>query len=134
MLPLKFYTRKRIFRFYTGFSLFIFIWISRLEKNEERLVRHETIHFRQQVEMLFVFHWLSFVFFYLISRSKGHGHYISYRYNPFELEAYEHDADMTYLQTRRPFAWVNYLKMYYATLTKDRPAGILEKEKKQAGW
>jgi hypothetical protein len=119
MLPLKIYTRKRIFNYHTGLSFFIFIWISRLTKDEVRLVRHEKIHFLQQVEMLFIFHWLLYGFFYMISRLKGHGHYVAYRYNPFEIEAFENENDITYLRTRRLFAWTGYIKSYNEFLSKD---------------
>ena len=74
MLPYKIYTRKKIFNYYTGFSFFVFIWISRLEKDEVRLTRHEKIHFWQQVEMLFLLHWLFYGLFYVVARAKGHCH------------------------------------------------------------
>jgi len=119
MLPILLYTTKRIFKHYTGFSFFIFILISKLEKDETRLIRHETIHFWQQAELLFIFHWLLYVIFYLISRLKGHSHYIAYRYNPFELEAYKHDADALYLKKRKPLAWLFYVNEYLITLRKD---------------
>src|SRR5687768_2563199 len=106
MLPFKIYTSKRIFNYYTGLSFFIFIWISKHTKDEVRLVRHEKIHFLQQIEMLFVFHWICYAFFYLWSRTKGHGHYVAYRYNPFELEAYNNEHDADYLRTRKSFAWI----------------------------
>ncbi|MFZ6011593.1 MAG: hypothetical protein ACOYXT_14715 [Bacteroidota bacterium] len=131
MLPVKIYTRKRIFNYYTGLSFFIFIWISRLTKDEVRLVRHEKIHFWQQVEMLFVFHWFFYAFFYLISRSRGHGHYVAYRYNPFELEAYANEPDTGYLKKRRPFAWINYLRMYHQSLSRNI---FLIPEKKEVGY
>lgn len=132
VLPWKIYTRSRIFRYYTGFSFFIFVWISRLEKNEERLLRHETIHFRQQLEMGFVLHWILYVLFYVIARSKGHRHYIAYRYNPFELEAYANDTDHSYLARRKYFAWIGYVRDYRHALTQNLsskiPPGNL------AGW
>lgn len=118
MLPFKIYTRKRIFNYYTGLSFFIFIWISKLTKDEVVLVRHEKIHFLQQVEMLFVFHWIVYGFFYLISRYRGHGHYIAYRYNPFELEAYDNEHDVNYLKTRKPFAWMSCVRDYNTFLSK----------------
>jgi hypothetical protein len=119
MLPFKIYTRKRIFNYYTGLSFFVFIWISKLTKDEVKLVRHEKIHFLQQVEMLFVFHWLLYAFFYLLSRSKGHGHYVAYRYNPFELEAYTNEHDVDYLKTRKSFAWLSCVKEYYRFLSQN---------------
>jgi hypothetical protein len=124
MFPIKFYTQKRIFKYYTGLSFFIFIWISRLEKDEERLVRHEKIHFRQQIELLFVFHWLLYIYFYIVARLYGHHHYIAYRYNPFELEAYRHDPDQRYLITRKPYSWIRFIKEFNAILKKDMRAMI----------
>ncbi len=119
MLPVKIYTRKRIFNYYTGLSFFIFIWISRLTKDETQLVRHEKIHFLQQVEMLFIFHWLLYAFFYLRSRFSGHGHYVAYRYNPFEMEAYDNERQSDYLRKRRLFAWVDYIRTYYNYLNEE---------------
>ena len=119
MLPVKIYTRKRIFNYYTGLSFFIFIWISKHTKDEVRLVRHEKIHFLQQIELLFIFHWVLYAFFYLLSRSKGHGHYIAYRYNPFEIEAYANEHDIEYLRKRRAFAWVKAVREYYKFYSED---------------
>lgn len=132
MLPLKIYTRRKIFNYYTGLSFFIFIWISRLNPDPVRLVRHEKIHFQQQIEMLFVFHWLLYGFFYLVSRWKGHGHYIAYRYNPFELEAYSNDPDRDYLQKRKPFAWVNYMKGYFQSFTPEFKK--VAPQRRNPGW
>jgi hypothetical protein len=119
MLPVKIYTRKKIFNYYTGLSFFVFIWLSRLDRDQVKLVRHETIHFWQQVEMLFIFHWLFYAIFYLIARAKGHCHWIAYRYNPFELEAFSHEPDEDYLNKRKPFAWVNYIASYHLAITQD---------------
>ncbi len=113
MLPLRIYTRKRIFNYYSGLSFFVFIWIYRATEDESRLIRHEKIHFLQQIELLFIFHWIFYAFFYLLTRSRGHGHYIAYRYNPFELEAYDNEHDHAYLTSRRRFAWTRSVKTYY---------------------
>ena len=124
MLPFKIYTRKKIFNYYTGLSFFIFIWISKLTQDEVKLVRHEKIHFLQQIEMLFIFHWVLYAFFYIVARSKGHGHYAAYRHNPFELEAYTHESDASYLKTRKVFAWVKFIGEYNEVLLKSAPVAI----------
>jgi hypothetical protein len=118
MLPIKIYTRKKIFNYYTGLSFFIFIWICKLTRDEVKLVRHEKIHFLQQVEMLFLFHWIFYAYFYLVARYKGHGHYIAYRYNPFEIEAYNNESDTHYLKTRKPFAWVSCIRENHRSLER----------------
>jgi hypothetical protein len=132
MLPLKIYTRRKIFNYYTGLSFFIFIWISKLTNDEVKLVRHEKIHFLQQVEMLFVFHWFLYGLFYIVSRSKGHGHFVAYRYNPFEIEAFENEKDVNYLKERRPFAWINYVRQYNAFLASNYEG--LERRRKNTGY
>jgi hypothetical protein len=124
MLPYKIYTRKKIFNYYTGLSFFIFIWIRRHTSDETRLVRHEKIHFWQQVEMLFVFHWILYGFFYLLGRMKGHCHYVAYRHNPFELEAFTNDPDAKYLENRRMFAWAGFVREYFEALTKDHSQNV----------
>ena len=124
MLPYKIYTRKKIFNYYTGLSFFVFIWITRESNDQTQLVRHEKIHFWQQVEMLFVFHWLFYAFFYLLGRANGQCHYIAYRYNPFELEAFNNDPDSDYLKKRLPFAWVGYVKESFRLIAKDHSQSI----------
>ena len=124
MLPYKIYTRKKIFNYYTGLSFFIFIWITRQPQDQTQLLRHEKIHFWQQVEMLFIFHWFFYAFFYLVGRANGQCHYIAYRYNPFELEAFTNDPDDHYLRKRRPFAWVPFVKEFMEALRKDHSKNI----------
>lgn len=124
MLPYKIYTNKKIFNYYTGLSFFIFVWISRLDDDEPTLVRHETIHFWQQVEMLFIFHWIFYGVFYLVARAKGHCHYIAYRYNPFELEAFSNETDKDYLKKRKPLAWIGYVRHYVNSLPQDLTATV----------
>lgn len=128
MLPVKIYTRKRIFNYYTGLSFFIFIWISKLSTDEVKLVRHEKIHFLQQVEMLFIFHWFFYAIFYLVARSKGHGHWVAYRYNPFEIEAYDNEHNTEYLRTRSPFAWRRYMTPFFTRINEPR------KELREKNW
>jgi hypothetical protein len=120
VLPVKIVTNKLIFGKYTGFSFFIFIWLSSQEKNQERLLRHERIHFWHQVELLFVLHWFLYASFYLYARLiMKHNHYVAYRYNPFELEAYTQDQNVTYLENRKAFAWLSYCKQFSSIDGKD---------------
>ena len=124
MLPIIIYTNRKIFRHYTGFSFFLFVLISRQETLKERLIRHEKIHFYQQLELLFVFHWLLYGLFYLISRINGKGHYIAYRYNPFELEAYANDQDTAYLHHRKWFSWTRNIREFSEVQRKDMSSKI----------
>jgi hypothetical protein len=89
-------------------SFFIFVF-SRGEM-DKRIKRHETIHFKQQVEMLFIFQWIMYGYFHikgLLSGLKGDE---AYYQNPFELEAYDNDEKENYLNERRSYAWIKYWK------------------------
>ena len=110
MLPLIVYVRSRIFGHYVGFSWFIFIWITRSGKDRDRIINHEKIHFRQQVEMLFIPHWILYGWYYFHLRLKCHNHSHAYLNNPFEREAYENESDPGYLVSRPTFAWRRYGK------------------------
>lgn len=70
------------------------------------LIRHERIHTRQMMEMLFV----GFYLWYLVEwciRLPMRGN--AYMHIGFEREAYAHMNDKDYLRHRRPYAWVRYL-------------------------
>ena len=109
MLPLIIPVRNRIFGHYTGFSWFIFIWISRSVHDRKQVINHEKIHFHQQAELLFVPHWILYGWYYLLSRRKGLAHHDAYRSIPFEREAYENEGNPGYLGSRQPFAWRRYV-------------------------
>ncbi len=102
---------------YAGFSFFIFIFF-RSKSPGKVLINHERIHFYQQLEMLFLPHWLLYVLQYFFYRIKfalkddagpGSKHNRAYRMICFEQEAYAHEKDLTYLSRRRPFAWIRFL-------------------------
>jgi hypothetical protein len=88
----------------------IFFVFCRGELNETTR-RHETIHFRQWLELLIIgfacLYLVSWLWFRLIKRYSGDS---AYRSIPFEQEAYGNQDDPYYLENRRPYAWVKYLK------------------------
>jgi hypothetical protein len=109
VIPIRIQTESKLFRYYSGFSFFIFIFIWKEAREKEILINHELIHFYQQVEMLFVFHWLLYLLFYLIARVKGKDHDTAYYSIPFEKEAYTFEHDLHYIRRRKLFAWVKFL-------------------------
>ena len=71
------------------------------------LLNHESIHFAQYKE-LWVFGFFGvYVYDFLRNLLGGNIPLVAYRKIRLELEAYDHEADFTYLDTRKPFAWVN---------------------------
>jgi hypothetical protein len=55
---------------------------------------------------------------------KGHCHYVAYRHNPFELEAFANDPDTNYLENRRMFAWAAFVREYFEAMTKDHSQNV----------
>jgi hypothetical protein len=87
-------------------TLFPFI-ISRYPMSE-RTLRHETIHIKQQAELLVVFFYLLYAAYYLIGLVKYRDKQKAYFMIPFEQEAYEYDDQVDYLQKRKLFTWTKY--------------------------
>ena len=83
-----------------------FVWCR--EGLDDVLKNHETIHYHQQLELLFVGQWLLYVFYWLkglITYKNGDK---AYRESPFEREAYQNEANLEYLSNRERFAWREY--------------------------
>ncbi len=60
------------------------------------LETHERIHGEQAKELLVVGWWIAYLFFLAIR---------GYKKNPFEMEAYENQGRITYLDNRKRYAW-----------------------------
>ena len=90
-----------------AFSFAIWVWCKGVMS--ERTKRHETIHYRQQLEMLFVFQWIMYGLFHLWGLLKYRDGQKAYYENPFEREAYDNDENPGYLEERKHFAWVDYI-------------------------
>ena len=109
MIPFQIATNKKLFGQYDGFSFFVFIFYWKGCKQKDEIINHELIHFYQQLEMLFIFHWLLYLLFYGIARLKGKDHMTAYYTIPFEKEAYAFEKDMQYTRHRKFFAWLRFV-------------------------
>jgi cbb3-type cytochrome oxidase subunit 3 len=87
-------------------TLFPFI-ISRDEMSEET-IRHECIHIEQQRELLVIFFYILYVWYWLKGKASGMTNDEAYMNIPFEQEAYRKMYDENYLETRAKHAWKNY--------------------------
>jgi len=96
---------------YSAMALGPFIILrDKSQLTDYKLINHETIHFFQQLELLFVIHWIMYAFFYLAGRVRGLNHDQAYLNNTFEKEAYANESDLLYVFKRKPYGWLNYLK------------------------
>ena len=79
------------------------------DKFPEKTLRHETIHYHQQIELFFVGQWFLYLAFFLRGLIKERSGANAYRQNPFELEAFDNDDNPDYLSQRPLYAWIKYI-------------------------
>lgn len=84
------------------------IWVWCKGTLSETTKRHETIHFQQQIELLFVFQWILYGLYYVKNYIIYKDGPTAYRESPFEREAYQNEDDEDYLKTRERYAWLKY--------------------------
>ena len=103
---LKFFLGKNII----GITLCPFgIYVQEKYLTRQRTINHEKIHWQQQLEMLIIFFYLwYFIEWFIRIFVNGRKAYISLS---FEREAYAMDDDLTYLERRKPYAWLKYMKI-----------------------
>tara|TARA_R110000824_G_scaffold194057_10_gene376563 strand:- start:2633 stop:2980 length:348 start_codon:yes stop_codon:yes gene_type:complete len=89
-------------------AISFFFFVFGRGKLSERSRRHETIHFEQQLELLFVFQWILYLMFYVVGYIKYRNGREAYYCNLFELEAYANEHDENYLKNRKRYCWINY--------------------------
>ena len=90
----------------SAITLFPFI-ISRDEMSEVT-INHEKIHIEQQRELLVIFFYVLYVWYWLSGKAKGMTNDEAYMNIPFEQEAYRKMYDKNYLDTRERHAWRQY--------------------------
>mgnify|MGYP001161510973 CR=1 FL=1 len=76
----------------------------------EETLNHERIHSAQWRELLYIGFLLWYVLEWLVRLIQYRNFDKAYRNISFEREAYANDDNLTYLETRRRFAFVKYLK------------------------
>jgi len=74
-----------------------------------KIINHESIHIKQQEEMLVIPFYLLYGLSYLWNIIKYRGNIkLAYRKIPFEQEAFANEDNYNYLTTRRFWTWVKY--------------------------
>ena len=95
---------------FSGFkaiNLFGVLFVRGNAKTDDVTLNHEAIHTAQMKEMLYIFFYLWYVIEWLIRLfMKGN----AYRNISFENEAYTNEDNIIYLESRKRFAWIKYLK------------------------
>lgn len=95
------------FRKIGGIALFPFVLVAQ-KRPSKRIINHEKIHLRQQIEMLiipfYIWYLLEWIFLFVKYRSW----WKAYRRISFEEEAYANENNLEYLQKRKLWAFLRY--------------------------
>lgn len=73
-------------------------------------LNHEKIHSKQIIEMLWVFFYFFYFVEWLIRLLQYRNRLAAYYNISFEREAYSNDKDLDYLENRRWYAFLNYVR------------------------
>lgn len=96
---------------YSGMALFPFILLKeQRDVSNSIMLQHEKIHLRQQLELLILpfFIWYGIEYFIRILQYKNM--HLAYRNISFEREAYANESQNNFLQKRRFWNFLKYLK------------------------
>ncbi len=93
-----------------GMAVFPFIIIrDPKDKQNLLLIRHETIHLMQQLELLILPFYLGYLINYIYNIFKYHNHDQAYKEIVFEREAFSKETDTDYLFYRKPWSFMQYI-------------------------
>ena len=76
----------------------------------KRILNHEAIHSRQIKELLFLGFYIWYVIEWLVRMLYLKNSKKAYKAISFEREAFENDLDTNYLNNRKRFLFLNYIK------------------------
>ena len=88
-------------------NLFGVLFVRGNARIDDITLNHEKIHTAQIKELWYIFFYLWYIIEWLIRLfMKGN----AYRNISFEREAYSNEKDLSYLDNRKRFAWIKYIK------------------------
>lgn len=95
---------------YAAITLYPFVFIrDKSLKKDERLINHERIHLRQQLELLILPFYIFYVLEFLVRFIRYRNWHLAYVNISFEREAFINDCNMQYLKKRRFWQFLKYL-------------------------
>jgi hypothetical protein len=92
---------------YKAMNLFGVLFVRGNARIDDITLNHEKIHTAQIKEMLYIFFYIWYIVEWMIRLfMKGN----AYRNISFEREAYNNEKNLKYLDNRKRFTWIKYLK------------------------
>jgi len=107
----KFLRSISLFMNIGGISLWPFI-IIRSDysiKKEEKLIRHETIHFYQTLELLVLPFYMIYFLEWFLKSIYYRSTYKGYKAISFEVEANKYEEDTSNLSNRKKYNWIQFI-------------------------
>ncbi len=96
----------------SGMTLYPIIFLRSKElKSDIRIMNHERIHIRQQIEMFIIPFYLIYLIEYLFGLIKHKNHFEAYLNISFEREAFMNHGNLEYLKVRKFWEWTRYIKI-----------------------
>ena len=100
---------------FKGFSAMAIVWAI-FVRNDVRVttnvLRHESIHLRQQKEMLVIFFFLWYGIEWLVRLIQYRNATTADKNISFEREAYANQDSIDYLDIRKPYSFIKYINNY----------------------
>ncbi len=96
---------------YSGLTIYPFVFLKHREsKTDEVLINHEKIHLRQQLEMFILPFYVFYVLEFCLRYVQYKNWYLAYINISFEKESYQNEANLNYLNERRSWSFLKYLR------------------------
>ncbi|SEL72111.1 hypothetical protein SAMN04487910_3170 [Aquimarina amphilecti] len=97
-------------RHFVGIALWPFIVVkNRHLKDDVVFINHEKIHLKQQLELLVIPFYFFYLTEYIVRLFQYKNSKEAYRNISFEREAYEMEAELSYLKNRKLWSFTKYL-------------------------
>lgn len=97
------------FKGFSAITLWPFVFVRKDARMAATTIRHENIHGRQQKELLLVGFYLWYGIEWIIKLCYYRNRITAYKNISFEREAYANQSNITYLDERKPYAFVKYI-------------------------
>lgn len=98
-----------------GISLFPYIILREIYQTPERryakarIITHETIHFKQALELLVIPFYVLYILEFIIRFLFKWNFVKAYKSISFEREAYDNELNESYLENRKLYSWIKYI-------------------------
>ncbi|MBQ4802602.1 hypothetical protein J8L88_07005 [Aquimarina sp. MMG015] len=97
-------------RHFVGIALWPFIVVKNHHLKEDAVfINHEKIHLKQQLELLVLPFYFLYLVEYIVRLLQYKNSREAYRNISFEREAYEMEAELSYLKNRKLWSFTKYL-------------------------